>query len=207
MMDEEDTRSNYLEPRVAKLETGLEILTRDVATLATVTRDQGKNLEHEIQRLTVAVTQAAGPRKTDWQTILSAIMLIMAIGSAVFWPLNQTAQNNKDETAMLAAKFEEHQKLNLHPVGQALVQRVEEQVRIHVSDNNRQLKELADVNAAALSALNDKFYLEIAALQSMYDVRLSALETTVSAQIAANEHELQAWRFRALGLSTTNSSK
>lgn len=207
MIEEETPRPNHLEPRVAKLEAGLEILTKDVATLASITREQGKNLEHEIQKLTVAVTQASGPRKTDWQTILSAIMLIMAIGSAIFWPLNQTAQNNKNENEALAVKFEEHQKLNLHPVGQALLQRVEEQLKTHVTDNARQMKDHIDENVKAFGALNDKFRRELSLSQDMTQHRLSVLENSVAARTAADERELQAWRFKALGLSLTNSAK
>ena len=48
--------SHNLEPRVAKLETGLEILTRDVSNLVVVVRDQSRNIEGEIQKLVVAVT-------------------------------------------------------------------------------------------------------------------------------------------------------
>jgi hypothetical protein len=98
----------HLEPRVAKLETGLEMLTRDVASLAQIVRDQGNNIERQIRDLAIGVTQAAAPKKTDWQTLIASAMLIMALGSAVFWPLNQTAENNKNEIEKLHQKFDAH---------------------------------------------------------------------------------------------------
>lgn len=97
MANEVNNNNNhtYLEPRVAKLETGLEILTRDVSSLAGIVREQGRNIEGEIQKLAVAVTQAAAPKKTDWATLISLAFLIIALGSAVFYPLNSQVQEMK----------------------------------------------------------------------------------------------------------------
>jgi hypothetical protein len=99
-----------LEPRVAKLEVGLDRLTDDVKELSSIVRQQGANTDSQIQRLIVAVTEASAPKKTDWPTLIALIMLVMAIGSAVFWPLNQTAQENKVNLERLSQKVEEHQK-------------------------------------------------------------------------------------------------
>ena len=108
--------ADHLEPRVAKVETGLDMLTRDVASLAQVVREQGVNIERQIRELAVGVTQAAAPRKTDWQTLIALVMLIMAIGSAVFWPLNQTANDNKQSLQHMEQQFHAHTQLQLHPV-------------------------------------------------------------------------------------------
>jgi hypothetical protein len=104
------TSSEELAPRVAKLETGLEILTRDVSTLASIVREQSGNIEQEIQKLAVGVTQAAAPKKTDWSTLIALAMLIMALGSAVFWPLNETAADNKSNIQKLELRLEDHNK-------------------------------------------------------------------------------------------------
>ena len=97
-----------LEPRVAQVEAGLGRLTEDMRELAGIVRTQGQQVESEIQKLVVAVTQASGPRKTDWSMLISLAFLIMALGSAVFWPLNQTAENNKNEIKDLQIKVEDH---------------------------------------------------------------------------------------------------
>ena len=93
--DNNNGSHTYLEPRVAKLETGLEILTRDVSSLAGIVRDQGRNIEAEIQKLAVAVTQAGAPKKTDWATLISLAFLVIALGSAMFYPLNAQVQEIK----------------------------------------------------------------------------------------------------------------
>lgn len=71
------------------METSLERLTKDVSELASIVRQQGSTVEDQIHKLMLAVSQAASPRKTDWQTLISAAFLIIAIISAVFWPLSQ----------------------------------------------------------------------------------------------------------------------
>jgi hypothetical protein len=117
-----------LEPRVAKLEVGLDRLTEDVRSLASIVRDQGATVEKQLSELTVAVTQAAGPRKTDWSTIISAILLIMTIGSAVFFPLNQLVQENKIAVENLSEFVHQHEKLDIHPVGNAILNRMEREL-------------------------------------------------------------------------------
>ena len=143
---EQQTPSAHLEPRVAKLEVGLDRLTEDVRSLAGIVRDQGANVEKQLQSLTVAVTQAQAPRKTDWNIVISGGLLIMALGSAVFWPLNQTGQNNKDAIERLTMKFEQHEAIPMHPVGQALMQHLEARVAIieeqHRQDAERDKNEL-----------------------------------------------------------------
>jgi len=123
-----DSNNRQLEPRVAKLEVGLDRLTEDVRSLAGIVRDQGANVEKQLQSLTIAVTEAQAPRKTDWSVIISAVLLMMAIGSAIFWPLNQTSQINKEAIDKLEVKFEQHEQLQGHPVGVALIQQLDNRV-------------------------------------------------------------------------------
>ena len=183
----QSSASHSLEPRVARLETGLDILTRDVTNLAGIVREQGSNIEHEIQKLAVGVTQAAAPRKTDWQTILSGLMLIMAIGSAVFWPLNQTAQNNKTDIESVAADFKEHQKLNLHPVGSALLSRLEGQLISHIKDDEK-VKE-------AMSKLWER---NIDLLTERINARLNKLESNDIERNKGDLDELRALKLKVL---------
>lgn len=132
--------NNHLESRVVKLEASLDILTKNVVDLSNAVRENASNLDNKLERLTVAVTQAQSPQKTDWSMIISAIFLILAIGSAVFWPLNQTSTNNKVEMKLLSEKFDEHNKLELHPVGNALVKRLEEFNKEQISKDNDELR-------------------------------------------------------------------
>ncbi len=136
-----ETPIPQLEPRVAKLEVGLDKLSDTVKDLAGIVRSQGEMTEKSIQSLTIAVTKAQGPRQTDWGTIISAIFLMLAVGSAVFWPLNKTCEENKDNIKNLQVALENHVKLDMHPVGIALVQRLEERLTNHEKLNQDEMKQ------------------------------------------------------------------
>jgi len=177
--------SDYLEPRVAKLETGLEMLTKDVSNLALIVRDQGNAIEEQIKQLAVDVTRAAAPQKTDWQTLIALVMLVMAIGSAVFWPLNQTAHENKTSLESLEQKFEEHNKLELHPVGKALLGRLEAQLQDHVVLNRRD----DDQQNLALAR-------QIDLLTERINARLNKLEENDADRNKTDLTELKALRYK-----------
>jgi hypothetical protein len=141
-----NTKGESLEPRVAKLETGLEILTRDVQSLALVVREQSHNIESEIQKLAIAVTQAAAPRKTEWSTLIATMMLIMAIGSAVFWPLNQTAANNASELKATQIILSQHISQESHPVAGVRLNILESRVnKVEANESERNKAELDEL--------------------------------------------------------------
>lgn len=202
-------RNYTLEPRVAKLEVGLDRLTEDVRDLAGVVRSQGQTVEQEIQKLVIAVTQAAGPRKTDWGTLISALFLVMAIGSAVLIPLNQTSQNNKDELRALHQEFVEHKNLVMHPVGENRVINMEQRF-IDLSANNkaaidavgnklsREIELITTEIRNQVSTISGKYDREISDLG---DRLLSRLNGYDQSQIDLNRRdleELRLWRMRAM---------
>lgn len=219
-----------LEPRVAKLEVGLDRLTEDVRDLAGVVRTQGANVEQEIQKLVVAVTQAQGPRKTDWGVIIAACGLMMAIGSAAFWPLNQQTQDNKTAIEKNLTSITDHQKLDNHPVGAALVQRLEEQIKTHIANNERELKAHIEMDKSEFESLHKCFAEQMAAheklalaqhqlieaksagIQAKNDLYIDKLFGRVvelekeRIKIADNEHaELMLWRQKAMGLTAPDA--
>jgi len=223
MNDTNNQRDMNLEPRVAKLEVGLDRLTDDVRSLASIVRDQGSNVEKQLNDLTVAVTQAAGPRKTDWSVIISAVLLVMAIGSAAFWPLNQTVQENKTVIETLNQSFQNHGQLMLHPVGQALVQRLELQLKDHIDANNREMENhIAD--AKEMHAVMERnFSKQLEYVQRIHDLELNALKERVALhddrlygrvvkledenriEIERSKDELQMWRMKAMGVTISPS--
>lgn len=77
-------QTKELEPRVAILETSVEQLTNNVEKLVT----HSEKVERSISDLTVLITKANAPRKTDWQTIISFVFLLGTVVSAIYWPLN-----------------------------------------------------------------------------------------------------------------------
>jgi hypothetical protein len=221
--DRKETVSSipYLEPRVAKLEVGMERLTDDVRDLAGVVRAQGSNMEQEIQKLVVAVTQAAGPRKTDWSTIIAAVMLVLAIGSAAFWPLNQTSQENKQGLVRMEEMIDSHVKVANHPVGEALIQRLEEQLKL-VKENHEKDMTAHNLDARQMhDTLRTHFHEELDLLTKTYELQLKALESKVDLHndrlfnrvvkledqnrldMEREKDELQQWRQKAMGLNSS----
>lgn len=212
-----------LEPRVAKLETGLELLTNSVSSLAQIVRDQGTNIESQIKDLAVSVTRAAAPRKTDWQTMISLCLLILAIGSAVFWPLNQTAQNNKEDIKTLTTLIREHVALDNHPAGAALMGRLEGQLKSHIEDNNNQITIHRLMDEKEFKSLDEKLQREFALADKTIDekikgmervmelvdkqhiLRIDKLEAKTDELNKADLDELRAWRNKASGLSSSDS--
>lgn len=208
ILSKEGSSHAHLEPRVAKLEMGMQRLTDDVRDLAHVVRAQGTQMEQEIQKLVVSVTQAAGPRKTEWSTIIAAIMLMLAIGSAVFWPLNQMTQDNKIRIEAYHQSMVEHQKLDLHPVGAALMQRLEEQYKLHTESDNKvhsdlrmysheenaafqkYIDEKITINTKVQDAINERIYSMISKLED-HNARLTEKDMA----------ELMQWRQKAMGLN------
>ncbi len=224
--DDETTvnRQSQLEPRVAALEVGLDRLTADVKDLANVVRLQGQTVEQEIQKLVVAVTQAQGPKKTDWGTIIAFVGLLLAIGSAVFWPLNQKTEWLMKNQETLQAKVEAHERLDSHPVGAALQQRLEGQLAAHIENNNREFKAHVDQDDKELSMLRTHFHEELEfqsktfaadmkAMTEKYDLYLDKLYGRVVSlqeeQVKRSDEdrkELHEWRNKAMGLSSPDKT-
>ena len=230
-MDDEymsDNTQAHLEPRVARLEVGLETLTKNVSDLTITIRDNNLEVSRQLASLQVSVTTAAGPKRTDWSVILTAIGLILAIGAAVFVPINNSTKDNKDAIVRVQDTMTEHMKLNLHPVGQALVQRLEEQISAHTLLNDRAMKEHSERDTEEFNALDKKLQLEyslvnvnLAAQTAALDVRLqkefgltqlrndarfNKLEADDLAQRNLDQQELRQWRAKANGLSAPAST-
>lgn len=224
-------RKDYtLEPRVAKLEVGLDRLTEDLKDLATVVRQQGKSVEAEIQKLVVAVTQAQGPRKTDWGVLIAAAGLFLAIGGAAFWPLNQQVQELKISQTANHQLIVEHQKMDNHPVGTALVQRLEEQLKLHIQQNVKDIsdhiineqKDFEFMRKCFQERLeSERVYYEgkirniqaeLEGIQAKNDLyidklfgRIQVLEKEHIKQADTERAELMLWRQKAMGLTVPDS--
>jgi hypothetical protein len=162
-------------------------------------------MEQEIHKLVVAVTQASGPRKIDWSTIIAGVMLIMAIGSAVFWPLNQTSLDSKMAIQQLSQELNEHTNLQLHPVGNALVNRLEFQLQDHINNNTKMHQLLEESTKERIDLVIQTLKSDIRAAESKTDLhnerlysRVVKLEEKNSQDVENELAELRVWRFRAM---------
>lgn len=215
-----DNTQTHLEPRVARLETGLETLTKNVNDLTLSIRENNSTVSGKLDALSIAVTTAQAPRRTDWGVIISAIGLIIALGAAVLIPLNQTAKDNKQSIEKSSTEMADHMKLNLHPVGAALVQRLEDQIVAHAAMNDRVMKEHIERDIQTFDDLNKKCHMELnlvaknleQQLEAMNKhmtffsekllVRVERLETRNLNIDDKNDDELRQWRSKASGLLT-----
>ena len=207
-------RAITLEPRVAALESGLDHLAADVKDLATVVRAQGQNVEHEMQKLVIAVTQAQAPKKTDWSLFISIGFFILALGSAVFWPLNKTGQDNVMTIQRLEQKLDAHMQLPLHPVGQARVDSIEKLMNereVNYQTQHRLLDEKIQRETALLLANTDtkvsdldfRIQKEFNALNMAMDLRVGHIEQYVIHENFSSLDELRRWRLGELRYGIT----
>lgn len=177
----------HLEPRVARLETGLETLTRNVGELASSIRDNANATNIKLDSLAIAVTQAAAPKKTDWALFISIGFFILALGSAVFWPLNKGLQDNKDTLTQCLSSMVEHGKLDMHPVGQAKVIGLEKAL----ADTKQELVARDAAIDTKVNLLNDR-----------NSARLLKLEDSDRFTQQQDALELRAWRNKGNGRSS-----
>jgi len=207
-MNNEERPGFTLEPRVAKLEVGLDRLTEDVRSLALIVREQGSQVESEIQKLVIAVTQASGPRKTDWSTIIAGCALVLAIGSAAFWPLNQTTQENKQTITALEEKYDSHSAIENHPVGVALVNRLESELKLLKENHDKDIKQTHEDSKEWNTMTTKITELQLSALEKKVDLhndrifaRVIKLEDKNLMNDERERDELQSWRQKAMGLN------
>jgi hypothetical protein len=115
----------HLEPRISILEKGQESLQRDLSNLASSVERQGTHLEHAIGKLndsfsTISerITSAA---KTDWQTVLTLIGIIIIVLGAVMTPvwlsLNNTNTNvDRNYKLIEVLQTEQHENIRINTI-------------------------------------------------------------------------------------------
>jgi len=136
MPSEFDEQRVGWEPKIASLETALAGLTRDLGTLTTsiqgVSADlasYAKGTSEHLRLLGIDVAAAAAPRRADWQVVVAASILVLALSAAVIAPLSLRITDTQASLVRFDREFTEHERQTLHPVGLALMARVEADVK------------------------------------------------------------------------------
>ena len=123
---------NHLEPRVARLETQLSTLAKDITDLSDVVKDLAKGTAAQIKDLLVAVNSAAAPRPTNWVMFISGTALVMAIGAAVLNPVSARVLILEHRVEELHNSVAAHSLLPIHPVAAKEVEYLKERIeRLH----------------------------------------------------------------------------
>jgi hypothetical protein len=178
--------SNAWEPRVAKLETSMEMLTNNVNTLTNTVREQGTDIEKQLRELAISVNAAAGPKKTDWGLMLGAVGLALAIGAAVFAPLNLRISDNQKNVESAAINIKNHEILSSHPVSDTRLNYIESSIK--------EKQRLTDI---AIDALNTKLQTEWTTSSGAIKERITILENWTTARQRDEFNELRDRRMTA----------
>lgn len=136
------------------METNVEALTNNVQKLV----DHSEKVERSISELTVLLTKASAPRKTDWQTIISFVFLLGTVVSAIYWPLNMRMDFIELRQGDMRDKLQRETELitnrnekELQSLGDRLI------LRLNTSDADRNLdrqKDLDELRQWRLKAMN-----------------------------------------------------
>lgn len=168
--------SSSMEPRVTRVEAQLESVVRDIGTLtvnvhelAKAVQEQGENIDSQIKQLSVALVQASGPRKTDWSLVISALGLILTLGAATLSPLYLRLHDTSLSVEKLDDRFTTHERLKLHPVGEARIDMLEKFISNSITNNEKNIKEL-----------DDKLQKESTLLLSVIDQKIKDIDSNFS---------------------------
>lgn len=149
-----NTLVKELEPRVAVLETSVEQLTDNVEKLVA----HSEKVERSISDLSVLITKASAPRKTDWQTIISFVFLLGTVVSAIYWPLNMRMDFIEQRQGDMQAKLQRETELittrtdrELQNLGDRLLMRLNTSDADHNADRQKDLDELRQWRLKAMN--------------------------------------------------------
>lgn len=138
------SKDNNAEVRLTRVETEVESLAFSLDKLVTTVdkqsleiKQQSSETNRQLQHLIGAVTAASGPKNTDWKMLISLGLFILAIGGVAFSPMFIQIADNKTELTRLTDRAIEHQKLNLHPVGESRVDALEAMM-VRLAKDNRE---------------------------------------------------------------------
>ena len=200
----EQSNTAHMEPRVARLEVGLETLTKNVNDIVIAMRENSLSTNTKIDNLAIAVTQASAPRKTDWNLLLTLGFFILAIGSAVFWPLNKSSYDNKVELDNLSTKIEHHIILDAHPVSAVRFAELEKKYEENRTEMVNRDKELNTKIQRETQLMTDLISARLLALNVSMDLKFGRIDRFMEHQDFGDLDELRQWRAKANGLSSPN---
>lgn len=109
-----------------------ECTSRDLDVLS----EEVRELREHCNRLAIQVSQAAGPRATDWKLALGALSLVMAIGAAAMSPLYFQINETKLNLGKIETQLAAHEKLPLHQGAVYRLDGIEKQFDVIVKDGS-----------------------------------------------------------------------
>jgi hypothetical protein len=117
--------------------------------MANAIQRQSEKTDAQMSGLLVAVTNANAPRKTDYNAVIGAGLLILAIGSAAFSPMMLRLNDSQTSIEKLQGKYEMLSERPMTPV-----------TDVRITTMESALKEKAVVNSIAIRELDEKLQRE-----------------------------------------------
>jgi hypothetical protein len=201
-----------IEAKVAQLETGQESLSRSLESL---TRDVHE-LTGVVRQLASDVVKAGAPRQPNYIGIVGVAVsvgaLVLALGGAVLIPLNNSVVEIKNtlrdemlqchkQMDSIAGDIHEHEKLTLHPTGQAIVSKMgsdlialdvklQKETELAATAIKNETRLSAEALKSEISGLDQRLQTEIKLYEARDAARLDKLETFQQRRVQMEENEL-----------------
>lgn len=200
------------ESEIVNLTANMASLVINVRELGNTLRAQSEQTAEQIKQLLVNVTTAAGPRKTDWPVLIGLIMLILAVGAYAFKPLDMriddllnraaaTAKHTEKQladlhshTVALETRFDEHQKLELHPVGASKVTAFDTALRERAVRNEKDISDLDVKLQKEFGLMTQLTDAKVAALDAKLQIEMRLLSDTLAERLKGLDRLLEQFR-------------
>lgn len=160
---------SHWQPRLARLEADVEAINHNLNSLSSTVNELAKSVSNQsslfgeqVKTLMVAVERAGGPRKTDWQVLISGLTLVLALGMSAGTPMMMQIRDSKTRLDEVVAEVREHHKLPMHPVGESRLGAIE-----------RTLNQQIDFNKTSVDALDKRLTNQLALTTETLDKKLN----------------------------------
>ena len=146
-------RLGTAETAIATLSASVESIGSDLRDFIDVSRKFNATIEESLRANAAAIAEAKAPRRTDWQTVIFGISLIMAVGVAWIEPLRLRVWDTEMKNTLQDSLYREHEKLELHPVGRSRVDAMEKKFDELSARNKESITELGDRTKAEIESM------------------------------------------------------
>lgn len=157
-----------LEADIHAVNESVKVISGNVDKLFNIVKQQGEHTADEVQKLMIAITQAAAPKKADMNAVFAGIGVVITIAVLAFTPLWIEVGRGMERDKELRIAIDDHSKQELHPVGKAKIEML-----------TVQLNEKAAANTAAIRDLDTK-------LQNEYQLVSAAIKEQVNGMNASS---------------------
>ncbi|MEK6884908.1 MAG: hypothetical protein AABY22_35080, partial [Nanoarchaeota archaeon] len=131
-----------VETRIVAIETNISNLASSLEKLSNVVSINASMTNQNIEKLTDLISKANSPKPISWALVISFCFFAMALGGAALSPLWMRIGDIQTNVAKQENKFSDHEKLKLHPVGEARIDAMEKSLTVLSSTNTKDINNI-----------------------------------------------------------------